>query len=1115
MDDATLASVQALCRQLYTAASPADRKRAETALARAFPSFTAADAAVAALPPTGAELAFTATTPIDGIAQTSILLEAATDPYVLTFAINHLKALVLNHFSLLALEQKIQLKTYVLNFLQTHVHAERFVTSALAQVLALMLKMAWFDADEFTDVMADLNAFIHASIPHQISGAFVLYTLVSEMNAPSSSSTRVAKHRKAVIAFRDSQLIQVFQTGVSFLQRVIGNSLSFSSDAERTTYVSSAVTLLRACLSFDFIGTSPDESSDDVGSLQVPSSWRSILDENFVNLLFRCYIDAAAKATDAANAMTDGSSAMSMGMSPPSSASATVATASAIMECISFVVSVRRSLYNDKERLVWAGAIMHNLVAVMSQNIGLDQAENYHEVCKTLARFKTTYHHTELSSRDEFPAWLEAVTQFSTQGLVSWNWSPNSDHYLLTFWAKSATAAIPNNEKLDQYSLHVAQNYIASRVDAFEAIIAKDLENFFDEEEPMIVNIETLATFARRVYDDLAKFVLSTLNTVLMSYQSTYSPLAERQLTYLIYVAGALVGSRIPYQSPDVHDQLDGELACLIFKALELQQSAPSKPVYTEHAFLYFYSQFRKSYIGESAQRASKVYDPLSSALGIAEQEHAMEVFTRQIVRVLRTHPSERTLIDKTLRLLHDLSLGYVSVKLMAKLDATKALLQDHAFAFLDACPSTRTGYYTTLSRILFCEDVSDDQFAAFVRPLDDRFAALARIHASGDAHALKTPLAQRTLIGLFRDLRGCLTSVTNKSNFSLFWDWLYPGKIELVVAAMDALAGTPEVAVALLKFFSELVLNRSNRLVFDLNSVNGILLFRETSRLLRVYATHVLAAPAPTSDHDAYRTMYKGIAVTMRILKASLSGGYANFGVFGLYRDDAFEGALASVSALCLRIPTPHLMSYPKLAQAFFELCETLTQAQHLALVTNLDANFFAYMGQAIAEALKQPAVAVPANVVDNVATFLYSEQMRAVKQQQQQGGPGSPMQARSPALHCVIVAFSQFPDLLTYWMTLILNALLFEDTQIQWSLSRPLLPLILLNQDFFDSYCASLVRSQLPARQPLVAELVADLLKDVDFALTSKSRDRLTNNIGAFRRETSAQNITLLSPS
>lgn len=44
------------------------------------------------------------------------------------------------------------------------------------------------------------------------------------------------------------------------------------------------------CISFDFIGTSPDESSDDLCTVQIPTSWRpAFLDFNSLQLFFDLY----------------------------------------------------------------------------------------------------------------------------------------------------------------------------------------------------------------------------------------------------------------------------------------------------------------------------------------------------------------------------------------------------------------------------------------------------------------------------------------------------------------------------------------------------------------------------------------------------------------------------------------------------------------------------------------------------------------------------------------------------------------------------------------------------------------------------------------------------------
>ena len=49
------------------------------------------------------------------------------------------------------------------------------------------------------------------------------------------------------------------------------------------------------CLTFDFIGTSVDESSDDLGTVQIPTSWRpAFLDFATVQLFFDLYASLPA-----------------------------------------------------------------------------------------------------------------------------------------------------------------------------------------------------------------------------------------------------------------------------------------------------------------------------------------------------------------------------------------------------------------------------------------------------------------------------------------------------------------------------------------------------------------------------------------------------------------------------------------------------------------------------------------------------------------------------------------------------------------------------------------------------------------------------------------------------
>lgn len=65
-----------------------------------------------------------------------------------------------------------------------------------------------------------------------------------------------------------------------------------------------------------------------------------------------------------------------------------------------------------------------------------------------------------------------------------------------------------------------------------------------------------------------------------------------------------------------------------------------------------------------------------------------------------------------------------------------------------------------------------------------------------------------------------------------MLFDWLYPTHFPVFLCCIDAWADSPPVTTAFLKFMNEFVHNRAQRLTFDASSPNGILLFREVSKV-------------------------------------------------------------------------------------------------------------------------------------------------------------------------------------------------------------------------------------------------------------------------------------------
>ncbi|GMP97976.1 hypothetical protein CsSME_00046028 [Camellia sinensis var. sinensis] len=105
---------------------------------------------------------------------------------------------------------------------------------------------------------------------HYAIGLKILNQLISEMNQPNPGLPST-HHRRVACSFRDQSLLQIFRislTSLCQLKNDVGSKLQ-----------ELALSLSLKCLSFDFVGTSFDESSDDFGSVQIPSSWKPVIED--------------------------------------------------------------------------------------------------------------------------------------------------------------------------------------------------------------------------------------------------------------------------------------------------------------------------------------------------------------------------------------------------------------------------------------------------------------------------------------------------------------------------------------------------------------------------------------------------------------------------------------------------------------------------------------------------------------------------------------------------------------------------------------------------------------------------------------------------------------------
>ncbi|OIT33526.1 hypothetical protein A4A49_14947 [Nicotiana attenuata] len=86
---------------------------------------------------------------------------------------------------------------------------------------------------------------------------------------------------------------------------------------------------------------------------------------------------------------------------------------------------------------------------------------------------------------------------------------------------------------------------------------------------------------------------------------------------------------------------------------------------------------------------------------------------------------------------------------------------------------------------------------------------------------------------------------------------------------------------------------------------------------------------------------------------------------------------------------------------------------------------------------------------------------------------------------------------------MKTLFEIVLFEDCGNQWSLSRPMLSMILISEEMFSNLRAQILSSQPTDQQQRLSLCFDKLMADITRSLDQKNRDKFSNNLTRFRNE------------
>eukprot|EP00731_Ephydatia_muelleri_P021099 Em0013g826a len=733
--------------------------------------------------------------------------------------------------------------------------------------------------------------------------------------------------------------------------------------------------------------------------------------------------------------------------------------ASQSIACLVQMASVRRSLFNNVERQNFLSQLVKGVRTILELPQALADPECYHEFCRLLMRLKSNYQLVELMRLDDYPQFIELVAKFTVSSLQSWQFSANSIHYLLGFWQRlvGSVPYIRTSEPhlLDTYVPEITEAYATSRLESVETVVMENLDNPLDDKALVSQQLEQMSTIGRCEYNKTCQLLINLFDRTATSYQE----LLQRP-------------------SPSEQDLAirEGQLAWLVYLIASVIGGRVSHTLPEDYDCMDGQLVCRVLQLMTLTDaQLPQVYQTLSERLGLTDESMVLNnVFITKIVTNLKYWTSSRHIVNKTLQLLNDLALGYGSVRKLVKLESVQFILDHHTpehFAFLDVSHSNldlrcRTTFYTALGRLLLV-DLGENEES-------------------------------------------------------------YPRVTTIVLQALAIWYHDPIVTTPILKLMAELVLNRSQRLQFEVTSPNGVLLFREASKAIACYGEQILTV-RNIPEQQVYQLKYpfdcvecpahhnaswllshgssgnldnnklKGVSICFNMLKAALCGNYVNFGVLRLYGDSALDEALNMFVKLLISIPLKNLLDFPKVSQAYYGLLEILTQ-DHMDFISSLQPEVFVYILSSISEGLSALGCC---STLDHILSFLFKKLSKL------NGAPMSPSHS-TPFLRILEL----HPEILQQMLSSIMNTIIFENCRNQWSMSRPLLGLILLNEDYFQKLRDRVVEMQPAERVSVMAACFDNLMEGIERNLQPRNRDNFTKNLSVFRRDVNCSVKDELSP-
>ncbi|SCM20114.1 Ran-binding protein, putative [Plasmodium chabaudi chabaudi] len=619
------------------------------------------------------------------------------------------------------------------------------------------------------------------------------------------------------------------------------------------------------------------------------------------------------------------------------------------------------------------------------------------------------------------------------------------------------------------------------------------------------------------------------------------------QTTWLVFIISSIIStsaiSNMKFANSD-NFKINSELCFLVFSLMEQTNKSSEVFEYLEFAYLNCLELFKKVYINgkknnnflkEMRSIASRIVSAsgnnnaitnssnnnvnasgnnfsgsslISSKNDEENNDPLIDLIISKILFNLNNRLDYDQIIKRSLDLFHDLVSGMnivcledktpkliVFARLLLKNEKILKLLHSRDTKFLEVSKyyKYRTNYYLILTKLLFMEQNTNSlSFEEYISPINNLLECIKReIDINGKDIILKNNAIKLSFIGALRDLRGICMACNNVETYNMFFNFfinshpLEDNKMNILTSLVEVIWDTYEICVPFLKFMCEFVYNKSQRITFPKSSPNGILLFKVVSNILIIISNNLLQKD---KFCDIYKEKYKIISLLLNMFNNCLNGDFVNFAIFDLYNDDILNNSLNLALNMCLVIPTNDLLSYIKHLKPYFSFLDLVTK-NFFQRILNLEFQLIADIIHNVKEGLCSFDYTVSmtcCSILDNIVTYIFTNRKSSSEQGQ------------------IIKNFLESqPQALKEVLNLMFHLILGGNFGSTWSMSQPLLGLILLDAQGYFKIQEQLISQQSEEKKQKLRHSFCKLMDHIDSNLASNNRENFTRNLYTFAQE------------